>query len=128
MKHFPFSLIAQRAPRYPSHRPSRLLRLIALALLALFCLLPLSTYAQKSGGARRRSPDEVLLLCNTNSPVSRSIADDYAQKRHIKHRLSIQCPDSAVSPQNETLTLAAYIAAIEEPVRKYLAKNPKIDF
>ena len=130
MKHFPFSLIAQRA----SHRPSLLLRLIAPALLALSCLLPLSAYAQKSGdaekrgGARRRSPDEVLLLCNTNSPVSRSIADDYAQKRHIKHRLSIQCPDSAVSTQNETLTLAAYRTAIEEPVRKYLAKNPKINF
>jgi uncharacterized protein (TIGR03790 family) len=130
MKHFhiPFFPAAPRASRSPSNRSPLLIRLIALILLALFCLLPLSAQAQKTGGARRRSPDEVLLLCNSNSPVSRAIADDYARKRHIKHRLAIQCPDSASSTQNETLTLAAFTAAIEAPVRKYLATHPKIDF
>jgi uncharacterized protein (TIGR03790 family) len=127
MLHLSSSPIAQKASRCSVRRA-------ALLLLAFTCLLPLSAYAQtrvdveKKGAPRRRSPDEVLLLCNTSSPVSRAIADDYAQKRHIRHRLSIQCPDSAVSTQNETLTLSAYMAAIEEPVRKYLAKNPKIDF
>ncbi|MCW3094718.1 MAG: hypothetical protein JWL77_336 [Chthonomonadaceae bacterium] len=130
MKHFLFSMFmaAARASRSPSRRSPLLVRVLALTLLASACLLPLSAQAQKAGGARRRSPDEVLLICNTNSPVSRAIADDYAQKRHIKHRLAIQCPDSAISRQNETLSLAAYTAAIETPVRKYLEKNPKIDF
>ncbi|MCW3054738.1 MAG: hypothetical protein JWN14_3908 [Chthonomonadales bacterium] len=70
----------------------------------------------------------MLLISNSNSPVSRAIADDYAQKRHIKNRVAIQCPDSAVSTQNETLTIAAYTTAIEEPLRKYLGAHPKIDF
>ena len=99
-----------------------------MALLTVTCFLPLSAHAQRSGGPRRRSPDEVLLVSNTNSPVSRAIAEDYAQKRHIKNRIAIQCPDSAIGAQNETLTIAAYTTAIEEPIRKYLKTHPKIDF
>lgn len=122
---FPSKLCACR------FRPERLalsLRLTTLLLLALATVQSLEAEAQKVSGPRRRSPDEVLLVCNVDSPVSRAIADDYAQKRHIRHRLAIHCPDSAVSNRNETLTLAAYTAAIEEPIRTYLAHNPKIDF
>jgi uncharacterized protein (TIGR03790 family) len=99
-----------------------------LIILMFSFLLPLSAHAQKTGVARRRSPDEVLLLCNTNSPISRAIADDYAQKRHIHHRLAIQCQDSALRTQDETMTLAAYTEAIEKPVRHYLATHPHINF
>jgi len=99
-----------------------------LIILAFAFLLPLSAQARQTVGAHRRSPDEVLLLCNTNSTVSRSIADDYARKRHIKHRLSIQCQDSALSAKDETIALGAYMAAIENPVRNYLATHPRIDF
>jgi len=84
--------------------------------------------ASASGQARRRTSDEVLLLCNTNSPISRSVADDYAEKRHIRNRLSIQCQDSALRTQDETISLAAYTAAIETPVRRYLSTHPKINF
>jgi uncharacterized protein (TIGR03790 family) len=99
-----------------------------LIILAFCFLLPQSAHAQATGVAHRRSPDEVLLLCNANSPVSRAIAEDYAQKRHIKHRVSIQCQDSALSTNAETITLAAYTTAIETPVRNYLATHPKINF
>jgi len=99
----------------------------ALRGLALVLIVALGSPVA-SAQPRRRTADEVLLLCNTNSPMSRAIADDYAQKRHIRNRLSIQCQDSALRTQDETMTLAAYTAAIESPVRAYLSSHPKIDF
>ncbi len=94
-------------------------------LLTILCLLPVPAY---SGDRPRRPHDQVLLVVNTDSPVSRTIADDYARKRKIENRLSIQCQDSAVSTGNETITLAAYTQAIENPVREYLAAHTNIDF
>ena len=61
--------------------------------LILGSLLFLSTaYA---GTGNKRTPDEVLLVVNARSSVSRAIADDYAVKRHIVSILSVQCEDSA---------------------------------
>jgi uncharacterized protein (TIGR03790 family) len=77
---------------------------------------------------RKRSPDEVLLVVNTSSPISQAIADDYALKRRISNRLSVQCEDSALSAGNETITLADYTQDIENPVRAYLAAHTNIDF
>lgn len=96
--------------------------------MALCMLASLSAQGQKTAAPRRRSPNEVLLLCNMNSPVSRNIADDYAQKRHINNRLTIKCQDSALNADNETIPLAAYKQAIENPVRKYLATHRNIEF
>ena len=79
-------------------------------------------------GHHRRSPDEVLLVTNTNSPISRSVAADYAQKRHIKNQVSVQCQDSAIKTENETITLSAYTQQVEAPIKKYVANHPKIDF
>lgn len=76
----------------------------------------------------RRSPNEVLLICNTNSSASRHIADDYAIKRGIKHRLSIQCPDSAQRVEEETISFSEYKRFVETPVRNYLAAHPQINF
>jgi len=76
----------------------------------------------------RRTADEVLLVTNSNSPISRSVADDYAQKRHIRNRVSVLCPDSAIRTENETIPLGDYSQQIETPIRKYLATHPKIDF
>ena len=70
----------------------------------------------------------MLLVVNIDSLVSRTIADDYAQKRKVENRLSIQCQDSALNTGNETITLAAYTQAIETPVREYLAAHTNIDF
>jgi uncharacterized protein (TIGR03790 family) len=98
-------------------------------LTLAFCLLTsVAAYSQKTAPAPRRNPDQVLLLCNANSPVSQDIADDYAQKRHIHHRLSIRCQDSSQRTQQETIPLAAYTQTIETPVRNYLATHRNIDF
>jgi uncharacterized protein (TIGR03790 family) len=76
----------------------------------------------------RRSPDQVLLVVNENSPVSQAIAGDYARKRQVRNLLPVRCLDSALSTGNETTTLAAYAQAIEAPVREFLAAHPDIDF
>ncbi len=76
----------------------------------------------------QRSADEVLLVINTNSPISQAIGEDYAQKRSVKNILSIQCPDSALSTQNEAIKLTDYAQSIETPVRTYLAAHTNIDF
>ena len=93
------------------------------SILAAAYLLPSVVLA-----SHRRSPDEVLLITNLNSPISRSVADDYASKRHIKNRVSIQCQDSALRTENETIPLAIYTMVVEAPIKKYLATHPKINF
>jgi len=101
----------------------RIIKNFGLLLLFLWFLS-----GARAGEAFKRSPDEVLLVANLNSPASQAIADDYAGKRHIKNRLLVQCQDSALSTRNETITLTAYVQAIENPVRDYLAAHPNIDF
>ncbi len=81
-----------------------------------------------AGNTGKRNPDEVLLVVNTNSPISLAIASDYALKRQIKNVLSIQCQDSAISTSNETILLTAYAQSIENPIRNYLATHAGIEF
>jgi uncharacterized protein (TIGR03790 family) len=94
----------------------------------LFLILSLSWSCAYAGNAIKRSPAEVLLVVNTNSPISLAIADDYARKRNIVHRLSVRCQDSALSTENETITLAAFTQSLETPIRTYLAAHTNIDF
>jgi uncharacterized protein (TIGR03790 family) len=95
---------------------------------AFLGLLPLLTLAGNPNVPQKRSPDQVLLVVNENSPVAKAIAGDYALKRHIRNILPVQCQDSALSVGNETLTLAAYTQSIESPVRGFLAAHTNIDF
>jgi uncharacterized protein (TIGR03790 family) len=85
-------------------------------------------FSAQAENPAKRTPDQVLLVINTLSPVSQAIGADYAVKRHISHLLAIQCPDSALNPQNETIPLAGYIRTIENPVRNYLTSHTNIDF
>jgi uncharacterized protein (TIGR03790 family) len=96
-------------------------------LLALFWLLPSSVHSGEIV-LKKRSPDQVLLVVNANSPVSLEIGDDYALKRKVRNILSIQCQDSALDTKNETITLADYVQSIENPIREYLATHTNIDF
>jgi uncharacterized protein (TIGR03790 family) len=93
--------------------------------MLLFSLLVSETFADT---INKRSADEVLLVVNTNSPISRAVADDYAQKRSVKNILSIQCQDSAIITQNETIPLPDYNREIAQPIRAYLAAHTNIDF
>ncbi|HET6249608.1 MAG TPA: TIGR03790 family protein [Tepidisphaeraceae bacterium] len=76
----------------------------------------------------KRTSDEVLLVYNANSPISKSVADDYAAKRKIKNVVIVRCADSALKTADETISLAEYSQAIEKPVRDYLSTHPAIAF
>jgi uncharacterized protein (TIGR03790 family) len=96
--------------------------------LAVFGLLPLAALAGNSVMPQKRSPDEVLLVVNENSSVSKAIAGDYALKRGVTNAVSVRCQDSALSSRNETITLVDYLQSIESPVRSFLASHTNIDF
>jgi uncharacterized protein (TIGR03790 family) len=102
-------------------------RQLSPAFWFVLFLLSLAGVAHATEPAKR-SPDEVLLVRNENSPMSQAIAADYAGKRQIRNIVSIQCPDSAVSTKNETISLSAYTQAIEAPIREYLAAHTNINF
>lgn len=76
----------------------------------------------------KRTPDEVLVVYNADSPISKSIALDYIEKRHITHALEIKCLDSALRDDDETISFDAYKKLIEQPVRDYLAAHRGINF
>jgi len=99
----------------------------ALFIFSLLFLTPLIK-ADDANGPSKRSPDEVLLVYNANSPISKSVADDYAEKRKVKNILSIQCVDSALKTDNETVPLSVYTESIEKPIREYLAAHAEIQF
>lgn len=72
--------------------------------------------------------DRVLVIQNSDSPVSKQIAQHYMSKRGVKNVLEVHCIDSATAAANETLPFAQFKEAIEKPLKEYLAKNPQIDF
>lgn len=76
----------------------------------------------------KHSPDEVLLVINTNSPTSIAIGDYYVQERHVKNLVYIQCPDSSHNTHNETIPLPSYIQLIENPIRDFVKTHPDINF
>lgn len=76
----------------------------------------------------KRSADQVLLVYNAASAVSKAVADDYASKRQVKNVLAIRCVDAATSADNETVPLEIYASAIERPIRDYLSAHREIQF
>jgi uncharacterized protein (TIGR03790 family) len=76
----------------------------------------------------RRTPDEVLVVYNANSPISTAVANDYTQKRNVPNVLAVTCADSAASTDNETIALSDYTSSIAMPIGQYLASHPQIDF
>jgi len=100
----------------------------AFLSLSLLLFLPWLACADSRDGLQRRSPDQVLVVFNADSPVSQAIANDYASKRKVRNLLPVHCQDSALSTRNETMTPAAYAQAIEDPIRAYLAAHTNIDF
>ena len=85
-------------------------------------------FGQTGQAPRRRTADEVLLVCNASSPTSLSIGDYYAGKRHVRNRVEVRCEDSAVKTDNETISLSDFRSEIEGPIRTFLSSHPKIDF
>jgi uncharacterized protein (TIGR03790 family) len=113
-------------PESPLRKGHLVMRRYLSMLLALFLSAALRVDA--ADGPGKRSADEVLLVFNENSPISKSVADDYAAKRKVKHVIAINCVDSAVKTGNETVALDVYHNAIEEPIHAYLAAHGEIQF
>src|ERR1035441_3961760 len=103
-------------------------RKAAFLSLSLLLFLPWLACADNPGGLQRRSPDQVLVVYNADSPVSQAIANDYASKRKVRNLLPVHYQDSALSTRSETMTPAAYAQAIENPVRAYLAVHTNFEF
>jgi hypothetical protein len=56
----------------------------------------------------KHSAEEVFVVYNGDSQISKVIARDYSKKRKVRNVLQIQCIDSAVSHENETISLAEF--------------------
>ena len=101
----------------------------SLKKLVSFSLgLLLSTFLPATADPAAHRPSEVLLVYNSNSPVSTAIANYYKQKRGITHVVAVNCEDSALSSNTETITLANYTSQIATPVGNYLASHSGINF
>lgn len=72
--------------------------------------------------------DRVLVVANSASKVSVSIAEYYRVKRGVQNRVEITCPDSSTGAGAESIDYSAYVDKIEKPIKAYLASHPKIDF
>ena len=100
------------------------MRLQILVCLSLAWLVTCTASAE----APPRDADRVAVVRNENSPVSRAVAGDYAQRRGIQHVVSVHCPDSAANLGLETITFAAFQESLEKPLRSFLSGHPSIDF
>ena len=70
----------------------------------------------------------VLVVCNTKSTISKTIADDSPARRGVANVLNVTCQDAAVSTDSETITFKKYLSLIDAPLRSDFAANPGIDF
>lgn len=70
----------------------------------------------------------VLVLKNTNSPVSIVVTDDYITRRNITKVLNISCQNSALFDYNETISYSNFTTQIKTPLLTYLNSHPEIDF
>ncbi len=93
-----------------------------------FCSFTAASLAGENTSPSKPTADSVLLVYNANSPISQSVAEDYAQKRSVTRVLSIQCVDSAISTPDESISYDTYTNAIETPVQNYLLLHPEIQF
>ncbi len=99
-----------------------------LSLFRSLMLLPLVLVLLGTAARAQRSPSEVLLVYNTNSPISTAIGKDYMAKRHVRNVVKVQCADSALTTANETIAYADYTQEIATPIQRYLATHQNINF
>jgi uncharacterized protein (TIGR03790 family) len=90
--------------------------------------MALLTIGQAAAARPEHGPAEVLLVYNANSPISKAIAEDYSTRRGVTKVVVIHCADSAVSTDNETISLANYASQIAAPINEYLKQHLEINF
>ncbi len=72
--------------------------------------------------------NRVLIIKNTNSPVSSAIADDYMLRRNVTKVLNVACQDSNISSGEEYMSFENFNSQIGTPLLAYLSSDPEIDF
>ena len=80
------------------------------------------------GAGQPTDAGRVLVVANRHSPVSLEIAADYCEKRGVRLRLEVGCPDSALDARKETISYPLFAETIERPLRALLEKHPEVDF
>lgn len=70
----------------------------------------------------------VLVIRNTNSPISMAVADDYMLRRNVTKFLNISCNDNSSNSNFDYLDFQYYVPTIENPIKNYLINHPEIDF
>jgi uncharacterized protein (TIGR03790 family) len=84
--------------------------------------------ASKPGNAPIHTAAEVLVVENGDSAISTAIGKDYAAKRGVMNLVVIHCADSAVSSDNETVSLADFTTKIAGPIGAFLKQHSGINF
>jgi uncharacterized protein (TIGR03790 family) len=110
---------------YPQKKKFASAGLLPVVLTLIGLLIP---WGARAANPQKRTVDQVLLVLNANSAISKEIGCDYYQKRAVRNLLMIHCQDSAVSAGNETIQLTNYLQFIEIPIRNYLTTHTNIDF
>jgi len=102
--------------------PFKLPLLLILAQVALIHAAPLPA------SSAHHTAREVLLVYNSDSPISTDIAKFYATRRGVTNSVAIHCADSAISTALETISLKHYQRQIATPLQKFLEQHHEINF
>ena len=100
--------------------------LVAMALSLGVFATPHNLAAQPA--PPKHSPEEVVVVMNLKSPVSRAIATHYEKARHVTNVVHVSCQDSSVNAEDETMPYKDYQNEIEKPIRAFLALHPRVNF
>jgi uncharacterized protein (TIGR03790 family) len=74
------------------------------------------------------SPSEALLVVNDSSPTSVALGKEYVNLRHVQNVVHVQCIDSALNENNETIQHSDFVSEIERPILNYLKNHAQINF
>jgi len=91
------------------------------------CVLIVASFGAPALGLG--GPENVLVVDNSNSPVSQRIAAYYVSQRGIPagNMATINTVDSSLSSANESISPADYTSLIEQPIRTYLSTHGLTD-
>jgi len=74
--------------------------------LILFIFAAETLFFQTKAASTIHSPSEVLLVYNSNSPISTAIASYYEAQRGVTNVVAVSCQDSALNSVNENIPLS----------------------
>ena len=94
-----------------------------ISLLFIFLNVSFFSFSQTTALNER-----VLIVQNSNSPVSLAISQDYSIRRSVSKILSVDCKDGAIDSDFESIDFPNYVTSIENPIKNYLSTHPEIDF